>query len=328
MHRGIYVDDPSESGPESPSATLQEQVERLLVEKSVDLVLNGHTRVYHQSCPIIQGHCVGYSTDGTAKGPVHVMLGIGGAAIPLRANAAVPFWVVEESFEHGVAQLVADKTSLTLQVRFGGGVGRGFTSRPLIHSLACSLNVTHSMSITHSLTQCHSLAHWHSLAHVIDTHTHKHTAVLAAVHSPQVMSSRTGQEVSSFTLTKPAAWKPDPTAAAQRFATLQKATPKQPAVQSALAALSSEASSSEAPDFDGLTQLLQEDLLAAAASTPSVLDKFAGRNSYLSKVVDALADGEAPAPVSSSSSRVRSAGCVIRLYLLLLSKTAAVPQTL
>lgn len=118
------------------------------------------------------------------------------------------------------------------------------------------------------------------------------------------MSSRTGQEVSSFTLTKPAAWQPDPTAAAQRFATLQKATPKQPAVQSALASVSAEASSSSssgAPDFDGLTQLLQEDLLAAAASSPSVLDKFAGRNSYLSKVVDALADGEAPAPVSSSS---------------------------
>lgn len=116
MHRGMYVDDPTDAGVGSPSVTLQHQIERLLVENSVDLVLNGHARLYHHSCPIVQGHCVGYDTDGAAKGPVHAMLGIGGAAMPLRAQADKPFWVVEESFEHGVAQLVADKTSLTLQV--------------------------------------------------------------------------------------------------------------------------------------------------------------------------------------------------------------------
>lgn len=117
MHRGMYVDDPTDVGLGSPSYTLQQQLERLLVEKSVDLVLNGHARMYHHSCPIVQGHCVGYNDDGSAQGPVHAMLGIGGAAMPLRASAAAPFWVVQEAFEHGAAQLVADKTSLTLQVR-------------------------------------------------------------------------------------------------------------------------------------------------------------------------------------------------------------------
>lgn len=117
MHRGMYVDDPTDAGPGSPSATLRQQVERLLVEKSVDLVLNGHARLFHHSCPIVQGHCVGYSADGSAMGPVHAMLGIGGAAIPLRAQQAAPAWVVDEAFDHGVAQLVADKTSLKLQVR-------------------------------------------------------------------------------------------------------------------------------------------------------------------------------------------------------------------
>lgn len=117
MHRGMYVDDPTDSGPGSPSQKLQEQVERLLVEHSVDLVLNGHARLYHQSCPIVQGNCVGFSSDGSALGPVHAMLGIGGAAIPLRAKAQAPEWLVAEAFEHGVAQLVADTTSLQLQVR-------------------------------------------------------------------------------------------------------------------------------------------------------------------------------------------------------------------
>jgi hypothetical protein len=69
-----------------------------------------------------------------------------------------------------------------------------------------------------------------------------------------------------------------------------------------LASLDSEdsfdSSTAEEPDFEGLTQLLQEDLLAAAATTPSVLDRFAGRSSYLAKVVAAVAAGEAPAPVS------------------------------
>lgn len=119
----------------------------------------------------------------------------------------------------------------------------------------------------------------------------------------QVTSSRTGKDLSSFTLTKPAAWKPDPAAASQRFTTLQKSAPQQPTVMSALAAVTDgDSTASAAPDFEGLSQLLQEDLLAAAAGVPSVLEKFAGRSSYLAKVVASLAAGEAPAPVSSRHS--------------------------
>lgn len=112
----------------------------------------------------------------------------------------------------------------------------------------------------------------------------------------QVMSARTGHEISSFTLSKPATWKPDPAAAAQRFTAMESADPVE------LASVDSDESfdsTAEEPDFEGLNQLLQEDLLAAAATTPSVLDKFAGRNSYLAKVVAAVAAGEAPAPVST-----------------------------
>jgi hypothetical protein len=114
------------------------------------------------------------------------------------------------------------------------------------------------------------------------------------------MSARTGQEISSFALTKPSTWKPDPAAAAQRFTAMESAEPVE------LASIDSDDSSdwfdssaAQEPDFEGLTQLLQEDLLAAAATTPSVLDKFAGRNSYLAKVVAAVAAGDAPASVST-----------------------------
>jgi hypothetical protein len=100
--------------------------------------------------------------------------------------------------------------------------------------------------------------------------------------------------VSSFTLTKPATWKPDAAAASKRFATLQQAAPKA-AVQASISAVALE--SPAQPDFEGLKQLLHEDLLVAAASSPPVLEKFAGANSYLAKVVASLAAGEAPAPV-------------------------------
>lgn len=161
MHRGMYVDDPTDTGVGSPSYTLQQQLERLLVEESVDLVLNGHSRMYHHSCPIVQGHCVGYNADGSAQGPVHAMLGIGGAAMPLRASAATPFWVVKEAFEHGVAQLVADQTSLSLQVRFADmrsvrGVERLLVAAAClanrllrkVHLVVLEVHVTQAASVT------------------------------------------------------------------------------------------------------------------------------------------------------------------------------------
>lgn len=98
--------------------------------------------------------------------------------------------------------------------------------------------------------------------------------------------------MSSFTLKKPTSWRPNPSTASQRFAQLAKA-------QGALASLASADSSSLAGvDFAGLSQLLQEDLVKAAAAAPAVLERFAGPNSYMAKVVASLAAGDAPAPVS------------------------------
>jgi hypothetical protein len=77
---------------------------------------------------------------------------------------------------------------------------------------------------------------------------------------------------------------------------LQQAAPKA-AVQASISAVALD--SPAQPDFEGLKQLLHEDLLVAAASSPPVLEKFAGSNSYLAKVVASLAAGEAPAPVST-----------------------------
>jgi hypothetical protein len=112
----------------------------------------------------------------------------------------------------------------------------------------------------------------------------------------QVLSARTGQQVSSFTLKKPSSWRPNPSAAAQRFAQLaQTGTP--------LATLASADSSSLAGvDFAGLSQLLQEELVKATAVAPASLERFAGPSSYMAKMVASLAAGDAPAPVSGGHS--------------------------
>lgn len=107
--------------------------------------------------------------------------------------------------------------------------------------------------------------------------------------------------MSTIKLAKPAGWKPDPTTASLRFASIQKEQVK--VSTSSVAAsdaglMDGESSSNVTPDFDGLNQLLQEDLLAAAGNTASVVEKFAGPNSYLSKMVATLTSGDAPAPVS------------------------------
>jgi hypothetical protein len=116
----MYVDDPSQQTPDGSAYVAQQlraELEDLLVQHQVDLVVNGHGRVYHHSCPVIKGSCVGYGEDGAARGPVHVMLGNGGAAMPLLAWASAPGWLAAESFEHGFAQLNVTQTSLQLQVR-------------------------------------------------------------------------------------------------------------------------------------------------------------------------------------------------------------------
>ncbi|WIA30564.1 hypothetical protein OEZ86_000647 [Tetradesmus obliquus] len=212
MHRGMYADDPSQQAPDGAvhvAQQLRTQLEDLLVQHQVDLVLNGHGRVYHHSCPLMKGSCVGYGSDGAARGPVHVMLGNSGAAMPLLAWAAAPAWLAAESFEHGFAQLNVTQTSLQLQM----------------------------------------------------------------------LSSRTGQPLAQLNLTKPAAWQPDPAAAAQLF-NQTAATPDPNGI-----------------DSSALQQLLQQDLLAAAAAAdPAMLADSLGPGSKLAEIMSLLPVEGAPTP--------------------------------
>lgn len=61
-----------------PCRGLRESLEVLLARYSVDMTWAGHVHNYQRSCPVYKNTCVGYYSDGTAKAPVHLVVGNAG----------------------------------------------------------------------------------------------------------------------------------------------------------------------------------------------------------------------------------------------------------
>ncbi len=40
--------------------------------------LAGHDHIYERTCPVYKQTCVNYNSDGSARGPVHVVIGNSG----------------------------------------------------------------------------------------------------------------------------------------------------------------------------------------------------------------------------------------------------------
>jgi hypothetical protein len=96
----------------------------------------------------------------------------------------------------------------------------------------------------------------------------------------QMLSSRTGQPLAQLNLTKSASWQPDPAAAVQLF-NRTAAVPDPSGI-----------------DSSALQQLLQQDLLAAAAAAnPAKLADSLGPGSKLAEIMSSLPVGGAPTPV-------------------------------
>ena len=66
IHRPMYSDDPT-ADQQGPAATLQANIERLLVAHSVDLVLSGHLHTYQRSCPVAKGNCFAAAASCSAR---------------------------------------------------------------------------------------------------------------------------------------------------------------------------------------------------------------------------------------------------------------------
>ena len=115
-HRPMYVDQPSFTpvkGDSIVAQRLRDEIEPLLAEYQVDVVFAGHIHKYTRSCPVLKGTCVGYNSDGTAKGPVHFVTGNAGAPGVYFSYLEDPSWRDFQTASYGFGELTATKTSLS-----------------------------------------------------------------------------------------------------------------------------------------------------------------------------------------------------------------------
>ena len=81
---------------------------------SVDMTWSGHVHLYHRTCPVYKNKCVGYHPDGTAKAPVHMIVGNAGFMSPLvDMYEQRPPWMDVEAFVSSDPQLLCSQRRLS-----------------------------------------------------------------------------------------------------------------------------------------------------------------------------------------------------------------------
>ncbi|KAL6748336.1 Metallo-dependent phosphatase-like protein [Haematococcus lacustris] len=126
-HRPLYLSSTNNAPPDGDqtvASALRQDLEPLLLEAKVDLTLAGHHHTYQRTCPMANSQCVGYDSTGAARGPVHVVIGNGGAGLSLNNQQPAPAFIERLLLWWGYARLEANRSSLTLQAisNYDGGV--------------------------------------------------------------------------------------------------------------------------------------------------------------------------------------------------------------
>ncbi|KAG1654908.1 hypothetical protein FOA52_003150 [Chlamydomonas sp. UWO 241] len=142
-HRPIYISSTAGEGPDCDlvvSAALKAALEPLLVEYGVDLTLHGHHHTYQRktrsstarssdriapalilmmmmrTCPVEHGTCLGYDAHGHANGPVHLVIGHGGAGLSMNMAHPPPGFLEVSKLWWGYARLHASPEQLHVEV--------------------------------------------------------------------------------------------------------------------------------------------------------------------------------------------------------------------
>jgi acid phosphatase type 7 len=92
-HRPIYIDSLNGEVPDGDQPVardIRDAFEHLLQKYSVDLTLHGHHHSYQRTCPLYKGKCRGYAKDGTARAPVHLVIGNAGAGLSSNVHKHLP----------------------------------------------------------------------------------------------------------------------------------------------------------------------------------------------------------------------------------------------
>ena len=57
-----------------------------MLAMQVDVTLSGHDHKYERTCPVFKKMCLPYDGNGTAGGPIHVVIGVAGYSVPPHAH--------------------------------------------------------------------------------------------------------------------------------------------------------------------------------------------------------------------------------------------------
>ena len=87
----------------------------------VDMTWSGHVHLYHRSCPVLKGTCVGDATQGiNMPAPVHIIMGHAGGSASPAVFPEQPSWSVTDIAPNfGYCTVFASRTNLSVTC-FGG----------------------------------------------------------------------------------------------------------------------------------------------------------------------------------------------------------------
>jgi len=112
-HRPIYVSSTYKKWPDGDldvSEALKIALEPLFYKYKVDLTWHGHHHSYQRTCPVFGDSCLGYREDGTARGPVHLIIGHAGAHLSRKLQPVQPPYFEKVILDHGYTRVFANGT--------------------------------------------------------------------------------------------------------------------------------------------------------------------------------------------------------------------------
>lgn len=82
----------------------------------VDMTWHGHHHSYQRTCPVYKEECLPDNADGTAAGPVHLVIGHAGAGLCLNTLPVRPKYWERVELTHGYMRVEANGTHMHCEV--------------------------------------------------------------------------------------------------------------------------------------------------------------------------------------------------------------------
>ena len=83
----------------------------------VDLTLSGHVHLYSRTCPVLKKLCQKPRPDGSARAPVHLVIGNGGQWLTYFVHPTMSPYLPAVAIEHGYLVYTVNRTTLSAKAR-------------------------------------------------------------------------------------------------------------------------------------------------------------------------------------------------------------------